>query len=284
MYFPSIKHMWSAGKSQSLGIKGRIASFKADAHMRIQEKTIRHEKLHTTRTLLHKAFYAADLLLSGIEVKGIRADFTETTRSDPHELPQAPKTKVSELSVEKRTFYNFFDFIDADKKPFDMDPEVDVVDMMDCPQVFASKRNKVRQTTPYDGEDQGNESEIAHGSKGSENGKDSRFNLESSKFGHEKSHICYLGAAKSVSESQISITKDRIAELEARRLKFKDDHTASTLIDVLDNADDSLTTRPCLTGCVPYTNTSMSSFQRKIVKLTIRPLKTLSPNTPPNVL
>ena len=229
MYSPSVKHMWSAGKSQSLGVKGRIARFKADAHMRIQEKTIRHEKLHTTQVILHKTFYAADLLLGGIEVKGVRADFTETTRPDTRELPEAPKSKVSELAPEKRVFYNFFDFIDADKKPFDSNPEVDIVDMMDCPQVFFSKRNKVRKTTPHDDKNRGESDVDGQPAIGDKNEEDSRFNLESSKFGHELSHICYLGAAKSVSETQRTITRERIDELEKRRLNYKDDTSVSKL-------------------------------------------------------
>ena len=223
MYTPSVKELWQAGKSQSLGVKGRISKFKADAHMRIQEKTIRHEKLHSTKVIKHKAFYAADLLLGGIEVKGIRADFAETVRRHPQELPEAPNTKVDDLPPEKRAWYNSFDFIDADKRPFDPNPEVEIVDMMDCPQVFFSKRNKVRQTTPHDDEDREDGKSNGRGSKEAEDGEDSRYNLESSKFGHEKSHICYLGAAKSVSQTQRAITKERIAKLEERRLNNKDD-------------------------------------------------------------
>jgi len=199
--------LWAAGKSQSLGVKARFGHFQADAHQRAQEKAVRHEKLHRTSVVVHKTFYAADLLLSNIQVKGIRADFVETAENAGTSAEDGNNaSKASKHSKEKKVWFNFFDYIDADRKPFDRDPQVEIVDVGDCPQIFYSKRVKARQTTVQDDD---------NSSLGS--GSDSRLDMESSKFGHEKSHICYLGAADGVEPTQIRITKERIAELEAPR-------------------------------------------------------------------
>lgn len=230
MYSQASKNMWSTGKSQSLGVKGRIARFNADAHQRTQEQAIMHPLLNKNQVIRHKAFYAADLLCSGIEVKGVRADFIETPRSSHSDASSGPGAKASELEEGKRDWWNWFDFIDADKKPLDRDPVVEIVDFMDCPQVVFSKRNKVRQSTPQDhveDEEEENDTLIRDDSKAEE---EKKFGVVTSKFGHEKSHICYLGAAKSVGETQRGITKARIRELEERRRIYKDDVAVSFLL------------------------------------------------------
>lgn len=231
--------LWAAGMSQSLGVKARFGRFRADAHQRAQEKTVRHEILHRTNVVVHKPFYAADLLLSNIQVKACRADFNETTESeargeDPTALPRA-----SDLAKEHKVWFNFFDFIDADRKPMDRDPRIELVDIGDCPQVFFSKRVKARQTTAQDDDDS---------SLGS--GSDSRLEMESSKFGHEKSHICYLGAADGVGPTQIRITKERIAEVEAllRRLN--------------DNPEEHKTVRAVTVLCIVYAHTTIGESER----------------------
>ena len=198
------QELWAAGKSQSLGVKARFGRFRADAHQRAQEKTVRHEKLRRTTVVVHKPFYAADLLLDGIQLKGIRADFLETALS-ARSGNEGSLPKASELSREDIVWFNFFDYIDVDRKPLDQNPQVEIVDVGDCPQIFYSKRVKARQTMASDDD---------NSSLGS--GSDSRAELESSKFGHEKSHICYLGAASGVGPTQLRITQDRVSELEAR--------------------------------------------------------------------
>jgi hypothetical protein len=234
MYAQASKNMWSSGKSQSLGFKGRIARFNADAHQRTQEQAIMHPLLNKHQVIRHKAFYAADLLCSGIEVKGIRADFVETPRLSQGEKPAGTGVKASELEDGKRNWWNWFDFIDADKKPLDRDPVVEIVDFMDCPQVVFSKRNKVRQSTPQDHVDEEEGENITLIRDDSRAEEEKKFGVVSSKFGHEKSHICYLGAAKSVGETQVGITMSRIQELEERRRIHKDNVAVNSPIQVVE--------------------------------------------------
>ncbi|KAL7425083.1 Protein SABRE [Cryptotrichosporon argae] len=197
--------LWNQGKAQYVGLKARFGHFRADAHQRAQEKVVRHEKLKRTTTVVHKPFYAADLLLDQFRVKGVAADFSETRKSleakaasGDDDMPQ-----VTALAPELRQWYNFFDFIDADRKPFDRNPRVSIVDIGDCPHVFFAKRVKARQTTAND-DDQASVASSAG----------SHIDVESSKFGHEKSHICYLNTMKGVGDMQREITEGRMRELQ----------------------------------------------------------------------
>jgi hypothetical protein len=165
-------------------------------------------------------------MLDDVHVIGVRADFVETL---PQEIPSTPMPgrephsgsgmntfpRASDLPKDKRSWFNFFDFIDADRKPFDRDPEMEIVNIGEIPQVFFSKRVKARQTKPLD--DDGG-SELSADSKSA----NSRLDQESSKFGHEKSHICYLGAASGVGPTQIRIANERIAELEEKLSYYAD--------------------------------------------------------------
>ena len=183
---------------------------------------MRHEKLQRTNVVVHKPFYAADLLLDGIELKGIRADFVETSQSESTHTSSFPK--ASALPKDQKSWFNFFDFIDANRKPLDRDPEVELVNVMDCPQVFFSKRVKARQTTASDDDNSSLNSE-----------SDSRLDIESSKFGHEKSHICYLGAAAGVGPTQVKLIKARIKELQNRAEALKEDPHVSDMSDCADS-------------------------------------------------
>lgn len=208
MYGQKSRELWDQGRTQSLGIKARFGHFRADCHMRKQEKQEHHKKLKRDKVITHKAFCAADLILEDIEVKGIRAEFHEL----PKHLARRPSdessiasdesnsedgsikyVKASYLGPDEKAWFNLYDFIDADKRPFDHDPKIELLDIADCPEVFYSLRNKVR-TTPLQ--------------------KDEESELEMSKFGDEKTHICYLGESKSVAKVQIKIIRRRIRELQ----------------------------------------------------------------------
>jgi hypothetical protein len=221
MYQQISEELFAEGKSQSLGVKARIGRFRADAHQRAQEKKA-HHKYRGETIVVHKTFYAADIHLDDIRVVGIRADFIET-QAQPTSVSRASSTthsgshassipRASELPPEKAIWYNAFDYIDADRKPFDNDPVMEVVDLGECPRVFYSKRVKALQTTPDD-----DKKSTSTGESGSVK---SGLVLESSKFGHEKSHICYLNAAIGVAPTQIRITTERVAELQKTLLDY----------------------------------------------------------------
>ena len=199
MYSQVSEEMYAEGRAEYLGVKMSTRRMRIDAHQRMQEKRDWNEQLNRVKVITHKPFYAADLLLDDIQVVGIVADFDEThmapagveSSSHTSKLPH-----VSELPKELRLWFNYFDFIDADRKPFDRNPRIEIVSLGDCPHVFLARRIKARPTTPDPDYEQ--------------DGSD----MEASKFGHENTHVCCLGEARGIGPVQTSIAQARIDELQ----------------------------------------------------------------------
>lgn len=248
MYEQISRQLWDQGKTQSLGVKARFGRLRADLHQRQQEKMVRHKMLRRVKPVTHKPFYAADLILEDIEVKGIRAEFKELPR---HLVQRRPSTssfssksstnsvsdadsieyvKSSQMSGADRAWFNLYDFVDADKRPFDHDPKIEMVDVADCPEVFLSRRTRVRQATPVDEETiqtalaenewQEEDRRKEMGMPEETESRIERDQLETSKFGEEPTHVCYLRENKGVAPIQIKITKDRIKELQDKVKKL----------------------------------------------------------------
>ncbi|OCF43955.1 hypothetical protein I317_02225 [Kwoniella heveanensis CBS 569] len=221
--YPQVsKELWSQGKSESLGIKARFGRFRFDAHQRLQERKIRHPKLRGKEVIApHKPFYAVDVLADDLRIKGIRAHFAERIRMDDDDALD-PLPRASELPNELKVWFNYLDYIDADRRPFDQDPKIELVDFGDCPHVYYSKRVKARASTARDND-----------STPPESPSDTRSpEVESSKFGHEKTHHCYLGVADGVSEVQKRITQERIDALQARLDSYPRDDPKENLNDI----------------------------------------------------
>ncbi|CAK9780721.1 unnamed protein product [Cutaneotrichosporon oleaginosum] len=192
MYSVSSEEMWSKGLAQSLGLKLRSGRFRLDGHQRQQEQRQYSEALKGVKIVTHKPFYACDLLLDDITFKGMVADFNEAHISSDNPALDRTFPHASDLSDDGKVWYNYFDFIDADQKPFDRNPRMQIVHMGDCPHVFLSRRVKVLPTKPND------------------EGLNLPPGKEASKFGHEKTHICYLGAALDVGPMQSQIAQERV--------------------------------------------------------------------------
>lgn len=221
VYGQKSRELWDQGRTQSVGIKARFGHFRGDVHQRKEEKQEHNERLKRDKIVSHKAFYAADLKLEDIEVKGIRAEFHELPShlarrsSDDSSIPSDESadgnstidyTRASLLGPAEKAWFNSYDFIDADKRPFDKDPKIELVNIADCPEVFFAIRKKVR-TAPL------------------QEGQTSELGM--SKFGDEKTHVCYLGESKSVATVQIKITRRRIRELQDKVKKMQMDPSSS---------------------------------------------------------
>jgi hypothetical protein len=117
-----------------------------DVHQRRQERIVRHEKLGRTQVLPHKPFYAVNLLVDEVKARLIQADFLDMEATNREEQEgtdsEASMLFARDLPLDKRAWYNFFDFIDADRKPFDVNPRVLITDLADCPHIFWTKRVK----------------------------------------------------------------------------------------------------------------------------------------------
>lgn len=198
-YTQSSQQLWSTGHAEHVGIKLRVDRFRLDGHQRMTEFRVWQERLQRVKTVVHKPFYACDLILDVIRLKGMVSTFDEMTtlcaeNPPPPDMPKIPH--ASELPPDQRQWYSWFDYIDADHKPFDRNPRVLLVHMGDCPHVFLSRRVKARHIS----------------SEEDPNAPPS--DIGATKFGHEKTHICYLGAAMGIGPMQTEITQTRIHQLE----------------------------------------------------------------------
>ncbi|WWC88836.1 uncharacterized protein L201_003751 [Kwoniella dendrophila CBS 6074] len=197
--YPQVtKELWAQGKSESLGIKVRAGRVLFDAHQRLQEKKEQHPGLGTERVTTHRPLYAADVVADDLTIKGIRAHFVERVKLDPQKTENL--CRASELPAEVKKYFDLTDYIDADRKPLDEDPQVEIVDFGDCPHVYFCRR--VNQIDL-------NENSNRHNNKAKES-------AESSKFGFEKTHHCYLDEAETKTQVDKRITQTRINELEFR--------------------------------------------------------------------
>jgi hypothetical protein len=211
IYSQVSEELWSEGRAEYLGVKMRTRRMRIDAHQRIQEKRDWNEQLNRVKVVEHKPFYAADIMLDDIQVVGIVADFDETHMRPGVEKSTANKKlpRASDLPKDLRQWFNYFDFIDADRKPFDHNPRMEIVALGDCPHVYLAQRIKARSTMP-DLEDEPRDSD-----------------MEASKFGHEHTHVCYLGAALGIGPVQQQVTQNRIDEL----LRYMDQDPDHCLLD-----------------------------------------------------
>lgn len=228
MYNVYSEELWSKGLGQSLGLKFRAGRFRLDGHQRQQEQRQFREALKKVQIVTHKPFYACDLLLDEITFKGMVADFNEAHISPDATNQDDTHPHASDLSEEGKVWYNYFDFIDADSKPFDRNPRVQVVHMGDCPHIFLSRRVKALRTKPFD------------------EAQDLPPGKEASKFGHEKTHVCYLGAALGVGPMQSQIAQERVVALQ------------EVLVNLPDEDQDNVSAQPAsaLTCRISSTSTS----------------------------
>jgi hypothetical protein len=177
--------------------------------------SVRKEKV--VKAKVHKALYAWDVCAEDIEAKLLICEFAEEShRISGHAVPLGDfdHPKVSEMSDEDASWFNYDDYVDAGFKPLDHNPKMHMADLGRAPAMEHSGRTQARQTTPQDGQ--------------SLNEEDGCFLMESTKFGHEESHQCLHGLSPGVGPTQIAIARKRIKELmdgRAALLECPDDVT-----------------------------------------------------------
>jgi hypothetical protein len=192
--------LWATGKSEYLGIKAHAGRIRVDAHQRLQERIVHHAKLNRTQVVPHKPFYAVDATVADFTVKGIIADFNEVDVSSAKNAHAAgaERPRVSELPDDQKRWFSFEDYIDADRRPIDRNPRFELLDIADCPQASYSMRTRAHAVSSWDDDYE----QRPHAS-----------DVETTKFGHEPTHVCYLGKAPSVAVNERNISKARHKEL-----------------------------------------------------------------------
>ena len=160
---------WVDGVTPWIGVKGRVEELQADMHQREEEFTAPGPIPNTTRIVRRKPFYAAEVIMKGIELRAMLAIFPEPLKQDIRITASDQRSnyrKHADLPITTSTsiWYDLEDFVELDwlsSRP----PVLHLLPLATFPHFTYFKRN-----TSLPG-----------------------VFPQTSKFGSEHSHICLLG-------------------------------------------------------------------------------------------
>ncbi|THV08447.1 hypothetical protein K435DRAFT_11362 [Dendrothele bispora CBS 962.96] len=186
-YMDDSKETWTDGVTPWVGVKAMIDELQVDMHQRDQESLTSGSETTSTKASRHKPFYAAELVMKGLDLRAVVATFpdplkklVELTNSQPsksnyHSRHDFPATQQAS------SWHDPNDFVEIDWSST-TEPELHILPIASCPRVAYFKRNLAAI-------DQA---------------------LNASKFGNEDTHHCVLGKEPSVPRVQIGIVNERI--------------------------------------------------------------------------
>lgn len=165
---------WEEGITPCVGVKALIETFQADLHQREQTITIKDAKSGVVKTIAKKPFHAAEVVITGLSLRVLRAVFTEPEKTmvqldgkhedEPTVLPPGPTEDFSSAWVD------LDDFRELNWTQTDRQPRLWLLPIGECPRFTFFKRVSLQQASPKEG-----------------------AGIETSKFGNEDTHVCFLG-------------------------------------------------------------------------------------------
>lgn len=160
---------WVDGVIPWIGVKAMIDEFQVDMHQREEETIVPGILPDTLKVTHHKPFYAAEVILKGLDMRAMLAIFDEDLRQavQMSAFPQRSNYRAHKglpLTESSSAWHDADDFIEIDWYPSD-NPSLHLLPVAACPHFTYFKRNSAML---------GN-------------------TTERSKFGVEKSHTCLLG-------------------------------------------------------------------------------------------
>lgn len=168
-YIDDSRESWVDGVTSFIGAKAMIDKFRADMHQRDQESIIPGRVPDAIKVVRHKPFYAAEVVLNGLDLRAMMAVF-----ADP--MKQSVDVTSSGLGSNYRTrkdlpttdtsssWFDLDDFVETDWLPSST-PTVHLLPAVACSRLTYFKRNSTLSESP----------------------------IITSKFGDEDSHLCLLG-------------------------------------------------------------------------------------------
>ena len=160
---------WSDGVSPWIGLKGMIDHLQADFHQRDEEAVVTVIDEQAPKILRRKAFYAAEVVLKGIDLRTLVATFPEPEKRNivmPVNTQGSKDRPKKDLPATRLAYpwYDPTDFIETDWSSTKT-PELHILPVATCPYFAYFKRN-----TAFAAKEK-----------------------HLSKFGVENSHTCLLG-------------------------------------------------------------------------------------------
>ncbi|KAI0939194.1 hypothetical protein AcV5_000680 [Taiwanofungus camphoratus] len=193
VYIDNSKDAWTDGVTPFVGVKAFIDQFQADLHQRDQESS--RLTLGGPKTVHHKPFHAIEVVLKGLDLRSMLATFTESLKKQVN-MESSPLVSNYRAEIKAAAIAPGSPWLDLDDfggtEWSSAVPTVHLFPIASCPRFTYFKR-------PVD-----------HGSRR----PDSLG--ESSKFGTEDTHVCFLGKEASVTQVQIGLTSSRIDELQRK--------------------------------------------------------------------
>jgi len=196
---------WVDGVTPWVGVKGRVEEFQADMHQREEESTTAGPIPNTTRVVRRKPFYAAEVVMKGIELQAMLATFSEPLKQDVQITASTQRNNYRKhadlpITTSTSTWYDLEDFVELDWLSSGP-PVLHLLPLATLPHFTYFKRNSsLPGVFP-----------------------------QTSKFGSEDSHICLLGKEPcklsrmsvlplldilvAVPQTQISLASARATEL-----------------------------------------------------------------------
>lgn len=159
---------WVDGITPWVGLKGKVDELQTDLHQREEESTVPGPIPDTTRVLRKKPFYAAEVIMKGLDLRALLATFSEPMKqtvqmtAPPQRGNYRNHTNLTTTSSSS-IWHDLNDFVELDWSPSD-NPSLHLLPLATCPQFTYFKRKEA----------------LAE-------------NKRTSKFGTEHSHMCLLG-------------------------------------------------------------------------------------------
>ncbi|KAJ7047262.1 golgi-body localization protein domain-containing protein [Mycena alexandri] len=188
-YIDNSRETWADGVTPWIGVKGIIEEFQVDMHQREEESIVPGHRPNTTKLIRRKPFYAIELVLKGLDLRAMLATFDDSLKEDvgvsasPQRSNYRNRTDLPP-TPDDSAWIDEDDFVELDWTPPSA-PSLHFLPVATCPRFTYFRR-----AAPSQQQD------------------------DSSKFGLETTHTCYLGKQPSVLRVQIDLAMVRIAELE----------------------------------------------------------------------
>lgn len=169
VYMDQGRDAWADGVTPFVGVKAFMSRFQADMHQRAQESTITKPD-GTTKTIIHKPFYAVEVVLTELELRAVLAIFDEPLKQhvplEPSQLESSYRTKEGIPVTEPGSHWiDMDDFTDMSWTPTSV-PILHYLPAASCPRFTFFKRAYLNRM---------------------------KDRIEHTKFGDEDTHVCFLG-------------------------------------------------------------------------------------------
>lgn len=169
-YIDDSRESWADGVTPFIGIKAKIEKFQADMHQRDQESIVPGRIPDAIKVVRHKPFYAAEVVLDGIDLRTMVAVFQEPLKQtiDLTSTGQRSDYRAAlddlPITEESSIWFDNADFVETDWSS-DSVPTLNLLRTAACARLTYLKRVAQPLESP----------------------------MVTSKFGEEHTHSCLLG-------------------------------------------------------------------------------------------